>query len=43
MIGLWEWISDSAFVWLLIIGTIGVIGYILIREKDTHKEKEKAD
>lgn len=40
---LYEWFSDVSFVWLLVIGTVAVIAFILIRDKDTKKEKEKSD
>lgn len=38
-----EWLLDTAFVWLLVIGSLGVIVFVLFRDKDTKKEKEKSD
>lgn len=38
-----EWLYHTAFFWMLVIGSLGVIIFVLVRNKDTRKEKEKAD
>lgn len=38
-----EWLSDTFFVWLLALGSIGTLIFIFVRDKDTNKEKEKID
>ena len=40
---LYEWISDISFIWLLVIGSVAVTIFLLVRDKDSKKEKEKSD